>query len=282
MLKIAGDSNPADLFTKHLESRAKLDQLTALFHCKFLEGRPVTAPAIRQAGTNKKQEADVNQAADESILPHMCAPEEILKRFPAAVAHPAPLDEDDLDPVEELADPVPGIQAQRRTVRRIQAPPTTTYNTSVSSSSRRGTGTGKLSRRRRKESDSSRSYRAGTYIVEEERCAVEASCNGIRMTSNRGYVESCIRRRHFICADHDIDGVRSQADQEWILPGGSGNGPYTDRGAKGLWPLYHIQACSFVRSLIRQSGKRPGGVFMWGPYGSSVKRESFVFPNQPE
>ena len=31
--KVRGDVNPADLFTKHLESKAKLDQLVAVFGC---------------------------------------------------------------------------------------------------------------------------------------------------------------------------------------------------------------------------------------------------------
>ena len=88
-MKVAGGSNPADLFTKHLGSRAKLDQLIALFHCKFPEGRPATAPALRRAGASKKQEADANQAASEHILPHVRTPEEILKMFPAAVAYDA-------------------------------------------------------------------------------------------------------------------------------------------------------------------------------------------------
>ena len=39
MRKIAGEENPADLFTKHLESAAKLAQLIGLFSCKFMTGR---------------------------------------------------------------------------------------------------------------------------------------------------------------------------------------------------------------------------------------------------
>ena len=278
LLKVAGESNPADLFTKHLESRAKLDQLTALFHCKFMEGRPATAPAVRQIGAKKKQEADVNQAADESILPHMCAPEEILKRFPAAVAHPAPLDEDDMDPVEELADPVPAIQAQRRVLRSIQASSTTICNIPVSSSSSSSrNGTGRLPRRKRKKAGC-----AGAYVIEEERCMAKASYEGIGATSDVTDITIGIYEASSVRARRDISTVLCRSDQEQTLSGGSRDGPYTDRGAKGIWPRHHTQACGFVRSFVRQSGERPGGVFMCGPYGSSVNCKSFVFPNQPE
>ena len=37
--KVAGETNPSDLFTKHLESQRKLDFLVRLFRCKLLEGR---------------------------------------------------------------------------------------------------------------------------------------------------------------------------------------------------------------------------------------------------
>ena len=39
LLKVAGEANPADLITKHLESSAKLDQLVGLFNCRFVDGR---------------------------------------------------------------------------------------------------------------------------------------------------------------------------------------------------------------------------------------------------
>ena len=48
LLKVPGEANPADLFTKHLESRAKVNQLVSLFNCRFLEGRAASAPALRQ------------------------------------------------------------------------------------------------------------------------------------------------------------------------------------------------------------------------------------------
>ena len=36
--KVTGEVNPADLFSKHLPSREKIHQLTALFGCEYREG----------------------------------------------------------------------------------------------------------------------------------------------------------------------------------------------------------------------------------------------------
>ena len=38
LLKLDGEVNPADLFTKHLESKKKLDQVVGLSSCRFLNG----------------------------------------------------------------------------------------------------------------------------------------------------------------------------------------------------------------------------------------------------
>ena len=46
-MKVAGEVNPADLFTKHLESRNKLDQVVGLFGCRFADGRAATAPMLK-------------------------------------------------------------------------------------------------------------------------------------------------------------------------------------------------------------------------------------------
>ena len=44
--KIAGEANPADLYTKHIESKAKIEQLINLFGAEFREGRPESAPEL--------------------------------------------------------------------------------------------------------------------------------------------------------------------------------------------------------------------------------------------
>ena len=41
--------NPADIFTKHLESSKKLDQFLKLFNCFIVSGRAVSAPGLKTA-----------------------------------------------------------------------------------------------------------------------------------------------------------------------------------------------------------------------------------------
>ena len=111
LLKVAGEANPADLFTKHLESRGKVDQVVSLFNCKFLDGRPETAPALRR--TPVHADAHINIAHDTSVLPHLHTPEDIAELFPEAEVDDARRGEGDEDPVRELRDPVPAITAAR-------------------------------------------------------------------------------------------------------------------------------------------------------------------------
>ena len=49
--KIAGEFNPADFYTKHLESKAKIEQLVALLGGEFGNGRAETAPQFRKDQT---------------------------------------------------------------------------------------------------------------------------------------------------------------------------------------------------------------------------------------
>jgi hypothetical protein len=51
--KVAGEVNPADLFTKHSLSEARLEQLVALHGCKYLGGRAETAPQTRTGVSTK-------------------------------------------------------------------------------------------------------------------------------------------------------------------------------------------------------------------------------------
>ena len=97
--------NPADLFTKHLESKAKLDQVVGLFSCRFIEWRAASAPTLKSA------DAAVYVAHDPLILPHLHLPEDIASLFEEAVPEPPRRGEDDVDPVDELRDPVPALQA---------------------------------------------------------------------------------------------------------------------------------------------------------------------------
>ena len=46
---IPGDTNPADLFTKHLDSQRKLDELLIKFNCSIRDGRPGAAPKLKSS-----------------------------------------------------------------------------------------------------------------------------------------------------------------------------------------------------------------------------------------
>ncbi len=52
--KVRGDDNPADLFTKHLTSAPRVQDLLQKFGCEYAEGRAESAPELRVAtGTTK-------------------------------------------------------------------------------------------------------------------------------------------------------------------------------------------------------------------------------------
>ena len=91
MLKVDGEVNPADLFTKHLVSKNKLDQVVGLFSCRFLDWRAALAPTL-------KSDAAAHLALDPVLLPHQHLPEDILRMFPEAVVDPRRRGEQDLDP----------------------------------------------------------------------------------------------------------------------------------------------------------------------------------------
>jgi hypothetical protein len=50
--KVDGECNPADRLTKHSISRQRLEGLIALYSCKYLGGRAVTAPLVKQGVTS--------------------------------------------------------------------------------------------------------------------------------------------------------------------------------------------------------------------------------------
>ena len=50
--KVPGEGNPADLFTKHLSSRDRINQLVQLMNCEFREGRAESAPQLRKNKNN--------------------------------------------------------------------------------------------------------------------------------------------------------------------------------------------------------------------------------------
>ena len=96
--KVAGEVNPADLFTKHLPSKDKIHQLTALFGCEYREGRAATAPLLRPTTVTGQQGGHLPdddghdplpnfvladaKPHDPNKLPHMYDDETIDEMFP--------------------------------------------------------------------------------------------------------------------------------------------------------------------------------------------------------
>jgi hypothetical protein len=83
--KVAGEVNPADVFTKHLPSRDKLAQTMRLFGCKFLSGRSTAAPAMREGAGTKVTMAthhDLNNLTDEAVMPHLLGDRFVLVNHP--------------------------------------------------------------------------------------------------------------------------------------------------------------------------------------------------------
>ena len=60
-----------------------------------------------------KSDAAAHLAHDPVLLPHQHLPEDIERLFPEAIEDPPRRGEEDLDPVDELQDPVPALQKQR-------------------------------------------------------------------------------------------------------------------------------------------------------------------------
>lgn len=61
LYKVRGEDNPADLFTKHLVGSDRIEKLLGLFGCKYMDGRPKLAPALRDGyGTGKGEVLTVN------------------------------------------------------------------------------------------------------------------------------------------------------------------------------------------------------------------------------
>ena len=67
--KIRGDSNPADLFTKHLLGEDKVKSLVTLLDCEFRGGRAATAPKLRDADADPTKEL-LTAEEDEYFINH--------------------------------------------------------------------------------------------------------------------------------------------------------------------------------------------------------------------
>ena len=143
--KVRGEVNPADLFTKFLESRVKIDQLISLFSCEMREGRPAAAPMLKRGptafdGSDMEQDAlkmlDDAQMHDPCVLPHEYEATDIDRMFPNIVAPPQEeFGERDIEGQDQdLADPIdePYTIRVHRPHRLGEATTTTTTTTTTS------------------------------------------------------------------------------------------------------------------------------------------------------
>ena len=65
--KVRGEVNPGDLFTKHLSSEDRIHDLLKLFGCRFADGRPESAPKLRESEDTKPvlaAEGELKKAED--------------------------------------------------------------------------------------------------------------------------------------------------------------------------------------------------------------------------
>ena len=59
--KVRGEIKPADLFTKFLLSKNRIDSLVRPFNCEYREGRPDAAPELRRANDDADAPDDDNE-----------------------------------------------------------------------------------------------------------------------------------------------------------------------------------------------------------------------------
>ena len=99
--KVLGESNPADLLTKHSLSRQRLDNLVTLFGCRHSGGRAESAPQIRKGGPSKTTMAQADKdicaarglsAVLEGVGPSESTEEETSPLMPHLTYSPSELD----------------------------------------------------------------------------------------------------------------------------------------------------------------------------------------------
>ena len=131
--KVAGEVNPADLFTKHSPTRERMRSLVSLFDCSFRGGRAESAPQTRAVGDERVTMAEAHSVYattttttppqqthanhDETIFPHIQYEEDELNELYPSITTPEAVDAD--DPQDQVRDPIleAGLQCARDLVR---------------------------------------------------------------------------------------------------------------------------------------------------------------------
>ena len=153
--KVDGESNPADVLTKHSISRDRLDKLVKLHGCKYVEGRAANAPKMRSGDSGRTTMAGhgsvnvvrsqpppekMEEKQVDPLMPHLTFSEgEMDERYPRLTA---PEDEHADDPAIDAADLT--LQVGQRIAEEIRA------NMRTGGRRRRETticGTGRITRR---------------------------------------------------------------------------------------------------------------------------------------
>ena len=105
MRKVAGEVNPADLFTNHSLTRERLIDLSKLYELEYRGGRAASAPTTRKSTGTRATMAEIhtmtsttNATLDQQqlndpttdsapIMPHrICKPEQLDREYPSIEA----------------------------------------------------------------------------------------------------------------------------------------------------------------------------------------------------
>ena len=118
--KVDGTENPADLFTKHMDSSIKLSKLVEMYGCEFREGRAAAAPELKKAQVVEAAREPVcllsgGTGRSKDALPHLMPSEQIDYAYPPAVPDAEVIEGEDQSPHKELADPVPLLRPRTHT-----------------------------------------------------------------------------------------------------------------------------------------------------------------------
>ena len=95
--KVAGEGNPADIFTKHAFTRERLRKLVDLFDCAYMTGRAESAPQTRTSTGNRTTIAEANAVSQEEpdpVMPHKSTPANSLDTEYPPLEVPADNDHD--------------------------------------------------------------------------------------------------------------------------------------------------------------------------------------------
>ena len=114
--KVAGEVNPADLFTKHSLSRDRLMSLVKLFRCHFRGGRAEAAPDLRVEVSDRATMANTMSVGEHvPTMPHTEHTPEVLDDLYPRIEAPEAVD--DQDPQATERDVV--LEAGYRTAREL-------------------------------------------------------------------------------------------------------------------------------------------------------------------